>query len=100
MELVMKVFLVIVCCVCAAVVTADPNMPRFNLYHSSPLFSGHIKRQKAIQALEVSTGDMGKVSPLCCFLVSFLPLARAFFVKATMQTESLEDCLFFESDFY
>lgn len=87
----MKVLLVMVCCVYAAVVTADPSMPLSNLYHSSPLFSGHIKRQKAIPASEMSAGDMGKVSPLCCFLVSFLPLAHALFVKATMQIESLED---------
>lgn len=74
----MKVFLVMVCCVCAAVVTADSNVPLFNQYHSSSLFSGHIGRQKAIQALEVSPGDMGKVSPLYCLLVSFLPWLMAF----------------------
>lgn len=68
---VLMVFLVMVCCVCAAMVTADPSVPLFNQYHSTSLFSGHIRRQKSIQALEVSTGDVRKVLPLCCFLVSF-----------------------------
>lgn len=58
-------------------------------------FYGLYRYRRQYRLLNCVLVSWGKVSSLRYLLVSFLPLARASFLKAAVQTASLEDCLSF-----